>query len=290
MNNIHSKLFDDLDIGDEFPTIIMGVLNLSPESFYQSSVVNNLEKLKQATTEMISNGALMLDIGARSTAPWSEKISLEEELKRIIPSIEFVCKIIPEHIIISVDTQYRVIAEKTYEIASKYKKKMIINDISNLKTDPTLEEFVIDEDIPIILMASKKIPGDLLTIEDIIKELEFTIKKLKSNGYDEKKIIVDPGIGRWIEEKTPSYDLRIVKDLSKLRILQKPILVAISRKTFIGSTLDQPNPEDRLNGTLAATAIAVYNGVHIVRTHDVNNQLLEITKMAKAIRNSVSSK
>ena len=116
MNNIHSKLFDDLDVGDEFPTIIMGVLNLSPESFYQSSVVNNLDKLKQATTEMISNGALMVDIGARSTAPWSKKITLEEELKRIIPSIELVCKIIPEHIIISIDTQYREIAEKTYNI------------------------------------------------------------------------------------------------------------------------------------------------------------------------------
>lgn len=290
MNKIYSKLFNILEVGDEFPTIIMGALNLSPESFYQSSVVKNLNQLKHATTEMLSNGALMLDIGARSTAPWSEKISLEEELKRITPSIELVCKIIPEHIIISVDTQYREIAEKTYEIASKYKKKMIINDISNLKTDPTLEEFVIDEDIPIILMGSKKIPGDLLTIEDIIEELELSIRGLKSKGYDEKKIIIDPGIGRWIEEKTPSYDLRIVKDLSKLRILQKPILVAISRKSFIGSTLDQPNPEDRLNGTLAATAIAVYNGVHIVRTHDVNNQLLEITKMAKAIRNSVSSK
>ena len=287
MNKIHTKLFDDLDVGDEFPTIIMGVLNLSPESFYQSSVVNNLDKLKQATTEMISNGALMLDIGARSTAPWSQKITLEEELKRIIPSIELVCKIIPEHIIISVDTQYREIAEKTYDIASNYKKKVIINDISNLKTDPTLEEFVIDEDIPIILMASKKIPGDLLTIEDIIKELEFTIKKLKSNGYDEKKIIIDPGIGRWIEKKTPNYDLRIIKDLPKLRILQKPILVAISRKSFIGATLDLPDPEDRLNGTLGATAIAVYNGVHIVRTHNVNNQLLEITKMAKALRDSI---
>jgi len=287
MNNIHSKLFDDLDVGDEFPTIIMGVLNLSPESFYQSSVVNNLDKLKQTTTEMLNNGALMLDIGARSTAPWSKKITLEEELKRIIPSLELVCNIIPEHIIISIDTQYREIAENSYKIASKYKKKVIINDISNLKTDPTLEEFVIDEDIPIILMASKKIPGDLLTIEDIIKELEFTIKKLKSNGYDEKKIIIDPGIGRWVEKKTPNYDLRIIKDLPKLRILQKPILVAISRKSFIGATLDLPDPEDRLNGTLGATAIAVYNGMHIVRTHNVNNQLLEITKMAKALRDSI---
>ena len=287
MNNIHTKLFDDLDVGDEYPTIIMGVLNLSPESFYQSSVVDNLDKLKHATTEMLSNGALMLDIGARSSAPWSEKISLEEELKRIIPSIELVCKIIPEHIIISVDTQYREIAEKTYEIASKYKKKMIINDISNLRTDPTLEEFVIDEDIPIILLASKKLPGDLLTIENIIKELEVTIKRLNLKGYDEKKIIIDPGIGRWIEEKTPNYDLRILKDLPKLRILQKPILVAISRKSFIGATLDLPDPEDRLNGTLGATAIAVYNGIHIVRTHNVNNQLLEITKIAKALRDSI---
>lgn len=286
MNKIHTKLFDDLDVGDEFPTIIMGVLNVSPESFYQSSVINNLDKLKQATTEMVSNGALMLDVGARSTAPWSEKITIEEELKRIIPSIEIVCKIIPEHIIISIDTQYREIAEKAYDVASKYKKKVIINDISNLKTDPTLEKFVVDEDIPIILMASKKIPGDLLTIEEIIKELEDTIRRLKSKGYDEKKIIIDPGIGRWIEEKTPKYDLRIVNDLSKLRILQKPILVAISRKSFIGTCLDLPAPEDRLNGTLGATAIAVYNGAHIVRTHDVNNQLLEITAMAKALRDS----
>ena len=290
MNKIHTKLFDDLDVGDEFPTIIMGVLNLSPESFYQSSVINNLDKLKQATTEMVSNGALILDIGARSTAPWSKKITLEEELNRIIPSIELVCKIIPEHIIISVDTQYREIAEKSYDITSKYKKKVIINDISNLKTDPTLEDFVISNDIPIILMASKKIPGDLLTIEDIIKELDDTIRRLKSKGYDEKKIIIDPGIGRWVENKTPNYDLKILNDLSKLRILQKPILVAISRKSFIGATLDKPNPDDRLNGTLSATTIAVYNSAHIVRTHDVDNQLLEITKMAKAIRNSGLSK
>jgi dihydropteroate synthase len=135
-------------------------------------------------------------------------------------------------------------------------------------------------------MASKSIPGDLLSIEEIIIESKKTIELLSSKGYDHKKIILDPGIGRWIEEKTPECDMRIIKNLEKLRSLRKPILVAISRKSFIGATLNIPEPEKRLNGTLSATAIAVYNGAHIIRTHDVNKQLLEIIKMAEAIRKS----
>jgi len=95
---------------------------------------------------------------------------------------------------------------------------------------------------------------------------------------------LDPGIGHWIERKTHKYDLKIIGNLNKLRVLGKSILVAISRKSFIGTTLDIPDPENRLNGTLAATAVAVYNGAHIVRTHDITNQLMEFMKMAEEIR------
>lgn len=284
MNEIYSKFFNSIEIGDGFPTVIMGVLNLSPESFYKGSVYEESEVLKDVTRNMIENGAKMLDLGARSTAPWSKKISVKEEIERIIPAMEAVCSVVPKDIIITIDTQHAEVAEKALEISQKYERNAMINDVSCLKTDRSLEDLVIKKNIPIILMASKKVPGDLCTMEEIIEEFGLTIKRLKSKGYDENNIIVDPGIGHWIEEKTHEYDLKLISNLSKLKSLKKPILVAISRKSFIGTTLNLPEPEERLNGSLSATAIAVYNGAHIVRTHDVNIQLLEIVKMAKEIR------
>jgi len=286
MKKIYAKFFDSLEIGDAFPTVIMGVLNLSPESFYKGSVYNDLNQMKAAALEMINNGANILDLGARSTAPWSKKITVKEEISRFTPAMENICEIIPENVIISVDTQYSQVAQTAYKISKKYEKKIILNDVSCLKTDPMLIDFIVENKIPIILMASKKIPGDLLTIEEITKEFKSTINNLAQKGYDETKIILDPGIGHWIEEKTHIYDLKIINNLSKLRTLNKPILVAISRKSFIGTTLNKPDPKYRLNGTLSATSIAVFNGAHIVRTHDVTEQLLEIVKMAREIRNN----
>lgn len=284
MDKIYAKYYDSLEIGDNFPTVIMGVLNLSPESFYKGSVYEDLNSLQNATLTMIENGARILDLGARSTAPWSKKITIEDELKRIIPAMELICKIIPKNITISVDTQYAKVAEKNHDIAMKYNRNIMVNDVSCLKTDPSLIDFIIDKDLPIILMASKLIPGDLCTIEEIVKEFKKTINILKKGGYDINKIILDPGIGHWIEEKTHIYDLKIIGNLQKLRSLHKPVLVAISRKSFIGTTLNIPEPEKRLNGSLAATAIAIYNGAHIVRTHDVDKKLSETVKMAEEIR------
>jgi len=287
MKKIYSKFFDFLEIGDDFPTVIMGVLNLSPESFYKGSVYEDLNSLEKAALNMVDNGAKILDLGARSTAPWSKKITIKEEIDRIIPSMEIVSKIIPDDIIISVDTQYHEVAQECYHIASKDNKKIMINDVSCLKTDLKLADFIIDNNLPVILMASKRIPGDLLTIDEIIMEFKKTIKILKMKGFDETKIILDPGIGHWIEEKKYNYDLKIINNLIKLKTLNKPILIAVSRKSFIGSTLNLPEPDNRLNGTLSATSIAVFNGAHIVRTHDVNQQLLEIVKMAEEIRKNI---
>ena len=284
MNEIYAKFFDFLEIGDNYPTIVMGVLNLSPESFYKGSVYDNAKKIEIATKSMVDNGAAILDLGARSTAPWSEKITIEEEINRMETAMNVVCKIIPDNIILSIDTQYRRVAERSLEISAKFKKKIIINDVSCLKTDPSLGDFVIENKLPIILMASKEVPGDLLTIPEIIHEFEKTIELLERKGYDGKKIILDPGIGRWVDKKTPEFDLKIIGNLDKLRSLNKPILVAISRKSFIGATLNITEPEKRLNGTLSATTVAVYKGIHIIRTHDVNHQLMEIIKMAEEIR------
>ena len=285
MKEINTSLFNaSLQIGDNHPTIIMGVLNLSPESFFKGSVYENPKMLEKSVKNMINNGAKMLDLGARSTAPWSKSITVEEELERIIPAMNLICKHIPKEIIVSVDTQYSSVAEKSHEIALKYERNMVINDVSCLKTDPSLADFIIDHEIPIILMASRKIPGDLLTVDEIIDQFKTSIYELKNKGYDENLIILDPGIGKWIKEKTHDHNLKIIGNLEILRILSKPILVAISRKSFIGTTLNIQEPENRLNGTLAATVIAIYNGAHIIRTHDVNTQLLEMIKMAEEIR------
>ncbi len=286
MNKIYTKLFDFCEIGDDFPTIIMSVINLSPESFYKGSIYNEFSSIELVVKDMINNGAKIIDLGARSTAPWSKKISIEEELNRIIPAMELLCEIIPENIIISLDTQYQKIAQKAYNISLKFNRKLIINDVSCLKTDSRLQNFIIKHDIPVILMASKKIPGDLLTIEEIIEEFSIIIMTLKEKGYDEKKIILDPGIGKWIENKNHTYDLKIIGNLQKLRVFNLPILVALSRKSFIATTLGKyrNSPEKRYNGTLSATSISVFNGAHIIRTHDVNNQLIEIIKIAEEIR------
>ncbi|MBY9007225.1 MAG: dihydropteroate synthase [Candidatus Lokiarchaeota archaeon] len=286
MEKIYFKLFDILEIGDDFPTLIMGVINLSPESFYKGSIYENPEHIKINVKSIVKNGAKMIDLGARSTAPWSKKITTKEELKRLIPAMETVCKIISKDIIISLDTQYREVAEPIYDLSLKYKRKMIINDVSCLKTDNKLQNFIIEKDLPVILMASKKIPGDLCTIEEIINQFNKTIAELKLKGYDCKKIILDPGIGRWIEKKNYVYDLKIIGNLDKLRVFGLPILVALSRKSFIASVLGKykDTPEKRYNGTLSATAISIYNGAHIVRTHDVNNQLIEISKIAQEIK------
>ncbi|MHA1320647.1 MAG: dihydropteroate synthase, partial [Promethearchaeota archaeon] len=234
MNEIYAKFYDFLEIGDNYPTIVMGVLNLSPESFYKGSVYDNAKKIDFATRNMIDNGAAILDLGARSTAPWSEKITIEEEINRMESAMNIICKIIPDNIILSIDTQYRRVAQRAMEISTKFKKKIIVNDVSCLNTDPGLGDFVTENNIPIILMASKEVPGDLLSLDDIKREFNITIELLESKGYDVKKIILDPGIGRWVDKKTPEIDLKIIGNLHKLRSLNKPILVAVSRKSFIG--------------------------------------------------------
>ncbi|MFX1396440.1 MAG: dihydropteroate synthase [Promethearchaeota archaeon] len=284
MKEINTKFFGFLEIGDNHPTILMGVLNLSPESFYKGSIYESPEEIKHGINQMVTNGAKMLDLGARSTAPWSKKITIEEEIRRIIPAMEIACKTVPEKVVITVDTQYEVVARKAHDIAMKYGKPMMINDVSCLKTDPSLSDLLIEREIPVVLMASKKLPGDVLTVDEMIDVFSESISNLKKRGYDDKNIILDPGIGKWIEEKVPKFDLSIINNLEKLRTLQKPILIAISRKSFIGAALNLPEPEDRLNGTLSATSIAVYKGAHIVRTHNINDQLRDIVKIAEQIR------
>lgn len=261
-------------VGDMHPVRMMAVINLSRESFYRGSVATPNEALNLART-VKSKGADLIDIGAVSTAPGSPAISESLEQERLFPSLKEILENVD--VGISVDTQRASIASKALAIGAE-----CINDVSGL-LDPGMAKAVAEYDASAIIMASRHRPGDLLALDDIIPVLGERSQDAVDEGVSPHKICVDPGIGKWIPEKTPAHDLAILDGFSRLRVLDRPMMAAVSRKSFIGARLNQPDPAQRLCGSIAAAAIAVYNGAHVVRTHDVSASI-DAVRMAQAIR------
>lgn len=266
--------------GDSYPVRLMGIINLSPESFYEGSVFLKTEEVLAKVREMVDQRCDIIDVGGRSTAPGVVPISVDTEKERILPVLQALLDEIS--IPISVDTQYAAVAKEALKLGCH-----ILNDVSGLKTDPQIIEIIREYDCPIIVMASHKVPGDCLTMTEICGALRRSIASLLKNEIDSKKIIIDPGVGKWIPTKLPESNLKIINQLQDLRTLGEPILVGISRKSFIGDILEKPEPADRLIGSLAATAIAVYNGAHIIRTHDVGITY-DILRIAESLRHTRS--
>jgi dihydropteroate synthase len=269
-------------IGDTQPVRLMGVINLSPESFYEESVFLKPEEVLAKAKEMIAQGCDILDIGGRSTAPGVQPISVSTEKERVLPVLKALLDSITTPI--SLDTQFAAVAGEALRLGCH-----IINDVSGLNADPEMSSLLGEYDCPIILMATQKVPGDCLTMPEIIEALNKSIGIASKHGIETNRIIVDPGIGKWISTKLPEYNLTIINQLQDLRKLEKPILIGVSRKSFIGDILQKPQPADRLIGSLAATAIAVYNGAHIVRTHDVGTTR-DIIKIAESLRAALTNK
>ncbi len=261
-------------VGDAHPVRIMGAINLSSESFYKGSVTEP-EHVIATAERMVAEGADMLDVGARSTWPLADKITKEEERRRLIPALELLVDNMD--VPISVDTQFADLARESLELGAH-----IINDVSGLTTDPAMVEVISEFGCPIVVMASENIPGDPLGMDAVIRSLDRIIRKSEEAGISPDKIIIDPAIGKWLPEKTPMYDFETLDQLERLKVFQKPVLVAISRKSFIGDLLNKPAAE-RLMGSIAATAIAVYKGAHIIRTHDVADTA-DAVSVAEAIR------
>ena len=261
-------------VGDSHPVRLMGIINLSRESFYQGSVAGPHEALSLATA-MQEQGADMIDLGGVSTAPGSPPISEAVERERLFPALKDILDNLD--ISVSIDTKRSSIAADALSRGAA-----CINDVSGL-SDPNMAARVAEYDASLIIMASRQRAGDLLQISEIIALLGERVRGAALAGVCPTKISVDPGIGKWIPEKTPAHDLAILDGLLRLRALERPVVAAISRKSFIGECLHKPDPFQRLAGTLAATAIAVYLGAHIVRTHDIAASL-DTVAMAKAIR------
>jgi dihydropteroate synthase len=274
-------LIGRIRLGDLHPVRVMGVINLSRESFYEESVAGEGAVIERALS-FAKEGAEVLDLGAVSTAPGSPSISEEEERRRLFPALEVVLDGVEGDVTISVDTQRAKIADEALSMGAS-----CINDVSGL-LDPEMARTVADHDGSLIIMASKEMPGDILEMGDIVASLGNRLKDAAEAGVSPEKVIVDPGIGHWTPPKGPGHDLAILDGLSRLRVLNRPVMAAVSRKSFIGAVLKRQNPAERLQGSLAATAVAVYNGAHLVRTHDVAASL-ETIRMAEAIRGGPST-
>lgn len=262
-----------IKVGDVHPVRVMAVINLSVESFYKGSVANANQALSKAGT-LAEEGADLIDLGAVSTAPGSPRIDESLERERLLPALK---QILDRGLEVSVDTQRASIAGKALSMGAT-----CINDVSGL-LDKAMAKTIADHDASVIIMASQRVPGDLLKIDDILEVLAERVSYAVEAGVDRNKIVVDPGIGKWIPEKEPAHDLAILDGFRRLRALGRPVMAALSRKSFIGARLNQPDPSKRLCGSLAATAVAVYKGAHIVRTHDVSMSL-DTIRMAEAIR------
>jgi dihydropteroate synthase len=267
------KTIAGLKVGDNQPVRLMGVINLSKESFYRNSVVFG-DSVLDAALKMIDEGADFIDVGARSTWPFAQKISKYEERNRLIPALKLLQDI---NVPISVDTMSADIAGEALDAGAR-----IINDVSGFTADAGMVNIAKEYGCPVVLMASNKVPGDPVGIDAIIDSLGRIIAQAEVKGINPDNIIIDPAVGRWTPEKLPLYDYETIDNIHRLHFFGKPVLAAISRKSFIGETLNKPAAE-RLFGSLAATAIAVRNGAHIIRTHDVA-PTVDAVRVAEAAR------
>ena len=260
-------------------TLLMGVLNVTPDSFSDGGIFFDKEKAIARGLKMVEEGANFIDIGGESTRPGSKPLGLDEELRRVIPVIEFLAKEVD--VPISIDTYKSAVAKKAIEAGAQ-----LINDISGLHLDPSLSQVAAKEDVPLVLMHIRGNPETMQKnihyeslFSEIIQYLKDSIQRAESAGVDSEQIIIDPGIGFG---KTVEDNLLILKNLQEFKILGKPLLLGTSRKSFIGKILNADVTE-RLEGTLSTIVAGVLNGAHIIRCHDVIQVKRAIT-IADAVR------
>lgn len=269
-----------LDFGHR--TYIMGVLNVTPDSFSDGSKFIEVDKAVAHAGQMLADGADIIDVGGESTRPGSKSVSAEQEKKRVLPVIERLAK--ETDVIISIDTTKAEVAEAALSAGAS-----MVNDISGLHFDPEMARVAADHGVPVCIMHIQGNPENMQQnpiyndlMGEIINYLEEGLEIAEKAGILHEKIIVDPGIGFG---KTVEHNLEILKKLRELKVLGCPILVGTSRKSLIGSVLDLP-VEERLEGTAATVAISIAKGVDIIRVHDVKH-MSRVIKMTDAVVRSV---
>ena len=259
--------------------LIMGILNITPDSFYENSRTA-IEEVVAKAGQMLADGADILDIGGESTRPGSEAVAAEEEQARVLPVIEALRKAYPDAIL-SIDTYRASTARLAIEAGVD-----IINDISAMEADAEMIDVVCETKAPIILMHMRGTPKDMQTqceyknvVEEVAVYLAEHANLLRERGVGADKIILDPGIGF---AKNAEQNLKLMRDLHALTSIGYPVLLAASRKGTIGKVLGDLPAEERLEGTIATSCQAVYAGANMVRVHDVKENLRAV-RMLEAI-------
>jgi dihydropteroate synthase len=257
----------------------MGVLNVTPDSFSDGGIYFQRDKAIEHGLSMAKDGADIIDVGGESTRPYSEKISAEEEMDRVIPVIQALSKEL--HILISIDTCKADVARQALKAGAS-----IINDISAFRFDSEMISVAADAGVPVILMHMQGTPADMQanpTYENLIPEILDFLKNAMdrgvTGGIKKDMIIVDPGIGFG---KSFDHNLQVIRELAQFNVLERPILLGPSNKAFIGHILHK-EPHERDTGSMAAVAAGVLNGAHIVRVHNVK-KTIETVKMIDAIK------
>ncbi|WP_420385639.1 dihydropteroate synthase [Roseivirga sp.] len=282
--NAKDKLFElktTLNINGNLVSLdepqVMGILNITPDSFYSGSRVNQDTAIINKAEEMIGHGAFILDIGGYSTRPGAEDIDAKEETNRVTQAIELIRSKFPD-VLISIDTFRASIAETAISAGAN-----IINDVSGGNLDPTMFETVARLQVPYILMHMRGTPQTMKTLNqydnlliDISKELAEKCNQLKALGIAD--IIIDPGFGF---AKGISQNYELLRNLNYLKRLGFPILAGLSRKSMIYKSLGI-EPEEALNGTTALNMVALQNGANLLRVHDVK-EARETIKLYKAL-------
>lgn len=250
---------------------LMGILNVTPDSFSDGGKWNDLEAAKEHTADMISQGADIIDIGGESTRPGYTLLSDEEEISRVVPAI----RMVKEHfdIPVSVDTYKSAVAQAAIEAGAD-----LVNDIWGLKYDARLAEVIAKAEIPCCLMHNRNEANYSNFMEEFLEDLKETLKIAEAAGIKKEQIILDPGVGFG---KTYEQNLEVIRRLEEMQALGYPILLGTSRKSVIGLTLDLP-ADQRVEGTLTTTVMGVERGAAIVRVHDIRENARAI-RMTRAI-------
>lgn len=266
MMKIGNRLFD---VGND--CYVMGILNVTPDSFSDGGKWNNLEAAREHTARMIEEGASIIDIGGESTRPGHVQISDQEEIDRVLPVIEMVKSSFD--IPVSIDSYKSQVVEAALRAGAD-----LVNDIWGLKYDRKVAELIARYQVPCCLMHNREKAEYENFVEDMCQDLRDSLAIAKSAGIPDDKIILDPGVGFG---KTYEHNLTAVRHLERLVELGYPVLLATSRKGFIGRTLDLPT-DQRVEGTMVTTVIGVEKGASFVRVHDVKENLRAI-RMTQAI-------
>jgi dihydropteroate synthase len=264
-------------------TYIMGVVNVSPDSFSGDGIADVEEAIARAK-QLASEGADIIDIGGESTRPSSTPVSTDEELGRVVPVVEKLAKEVS--VPLSVDTYKLEVARQALNAGAN-----MINDIWGLQKEAELAELAAQKGVPIVLMSNQRDSPSQDIMPAVTSDLKRAIKQALSAGMPWENIIIDPGIGFG---KTQQQNLEVLQHLDELRILGRPILLGSSRKSFIGWVLDLtpeqrsnrvafvPPNDQRLEGTAATIAIGIAKGTDIVRVHDVK-EMARVCKMSDAV-------